>query len=535
MSFHRLISVIRRLLGRERAWRGARWRSSAAAKAVLLAVVLAGTAGVASASVLVSGDVTPSDNPFTLNINEGLPSDGNFVNPFEAEDEQTFFEGRHLDNNVADPLDDTNVNIPDIIVGQSAYGTLLISGESALRDQTLTVGGSGPRATSGGGGGVIRAGTGVMRITGFGSLYNNDPTIIPPGLPANFSSKTPRPIDVGYDLYVGIAGTPTDPTLGANVGGTGTFEISAGGRAEIQDAVVVGRDPNSTGYIVVDGFDSYLGSGGFAAGGGGGSLEPHQMIIGLRGVGYMTISNGATVRTDAPPAAGGSGGSTGPVGAVIGSPVFETGNQCAKSGGVGTVTVSGPASKWIVSGSLQIGGFNFGQTGQVVAGDPEGDGVLYSSAAGRGTLNVQAGAVVNLINALGIDANDPQLLLAIGRFGRIQMDGGLINVGGVTGENNDTEVRENSVQLINDGVISGSGRINTGVFNNRYFGEIRVGGGEKLLIDASADLSAGTGSPVLTNYGVIQVLGTGDLRAELEFDRAGRPSFADPAVSEPAS
>ena len=267
MSFHRLISVIRRLLGRERVLARCPVASARQRKPCCWLLCLLGRRALASASVLVSGDVTPSDNPFTLNINEGLPSDGNFVNPFEAEDEQTFFEGRHLDNNVADPLDDTNVNIPDIIVGQSAYGTLLISGESALRDQTLTIGGSGPRTTSGGGGGIIRAGTGVMRITGFGSLYNNDPTIIPPGLPANFSSKTPRPIDVGYDLYVGIAGTSDDRGIGGNVGGTGTLEISAGGRAEIQDAVVVGRDPNSTGYIVVDGFDSYLGSGGFEAGG----------------------------------------------------------------------------------------------------------------------------------------------------------------------------------------------------------------------------------------------------------------------------
>jgi hypothetical protein len=187
--------------------------------------------------------------------------------------------------------------------------------------------------------------------------------------------------------------------------------------------------------------------------------------------------------------------------------------------------VNGTASKWIVSGSLQIGGFSFGQTG-VEAGDLEGDNVQYSSAAGRGTLYVQAGGLVNVVNALDADPNDPRLLLAVGRFGRIQLDGGLINVGSVPNVNgNDTEARNNSVQLINDGVISGTGRIITGGFNNRYFGEVRVSGGQKLVIDSAADVDPGnTGSPVLTNFGVIQALGNGDLAAEIEFDRA--PSVA---------
>ena len=130
-------------------------------------VLLLSAARMASASILVSGDVTPVDNPFPVtpggaNPDEGLPTDGNFVNPFEAVDRQTFFEGRHLDNNVADLLDDTNVNIDEIIVGNSSFGTLLISGESALRDQHLTIGGSGLRSSTGT---IIRAGTGVMRIS----------------------------------------------------------------------------------------------------------------------------------------------------------------------------------------------------------------------------------------------------------------------------------------------------------------------------------------------------------------------------------
>jgi T5SS/PEP-CTERM-associated repeat protein len=497
MHFHRLFNIIRRLLGRERALARCPVASRRRLQVVLFLFALTASHS-ASASVLVTGDVTPADNPFTTGVNEGLPTDGNFINPFEAVDRQTYFEGRHLDNNVADLLDDTNVNIAEIIVGKSASGTLLISGESALRDQDLIIGDQGMR------GGIMRVGTGVVRITGFGSLYNNDPNIIPPGLPGNFASQTPRPLDVGFDLYVGRAGT-------------GTLEISAGARAEIQDAVVVGSDPSSSGNIIVDGFDSFLGSGGFSDSGSSTTATVHQMIIGQQGIGYMTITNGGTVRADSTPTGAGTG-NIGPIGAVIGSDPFSfTEGEQPDPGGFGTVTVNGTASKWIVGGSLQIGGFDIGAVG-VLLGDPEGDNTKYNSEAGRGILNVQAGGLVNVVNSIGADPTEPDLLLAVGRFGRIQLDGGLINVGGVTGEDN--EARSSTVQLINDGVITGSGRIETGVFNNRYFGEVRVDAGQKLVIDSSSDFDGITSALPLTNYGVMQVFGTVDAKAELEFDRA---------------
>ena len=173
--------------------------------------------------------------------------------------EQTFFEGRHVDNVLADSYRRRQRSHSRNRRWRNGFGTLLISGESALRDGHLTIGasGCGLAALS------YALGTGVVRITGFGSLYNNDPTILPPGLPPNFSSKTPRPLDEGYDLIIGSTGTMTLPGATGDIGGTGTLEISAGGRAEIQDAVVVGASPSSTGSIIVDGFDSFLGSGGF--------------------------------------------------------------------------------------------------------------------------------------------------------------------------------------------------------------------------------------------------------------------------------
>ena len=501
-----LIVIWRRLFGRPRAL--AYWPASLRIVARIAVVLLAIPTGqVALASVLVSGNVIPTNNPFTP-VDEGMPTDGNFVNPFELPDHQTYYEGRHDD---AGPgtADDFNVNF-NIIVGQTSSGTLLISGESALRDMNLVIGDSGLL------GGQTRYGTGIVRITGFGSLFNNNPLIIPAGLPSNFSSVNPRTtagamdglddFEDGFDVYVGRAGI-------------GTLEISAGARAEIHDAVIVGDLSGSTGNIIVDGFDSFLGNGGYVEGGATGTAI-HQMIVGHLGIGYMTISNGATVASEAPPDSAGSS-NIGPIGAVIGSDPFSfTEGQVPDPGGSGTVTVMNTASKWVIGGSLQVGGFDLGLEGMTI-GDPEGDDVVYSSQVGRGTLYVQDGGIVNIRNAIGVaDPTTTDLLLAIGRFGRVELAGGLINIGGVPPGTTD-ESRPDTVQVINDGVIAGSGRIDTGVFRNRYLGEVRVGAGETLIIDSSAQFSSGAlDQDPLVNYGLIEVIGTEDLRAELEFIRA---------------
>ena len=160
--------------------------------------------------------------------------------------------------------------------------------------------------------------------------------------------------------------------------------------------------------------------------------------------------------------------------------------------------------------------------------DFEGDDIIYNSEAGRGTFNVTDSGFVD-INLASTTVTDPTLYLAIGRFGRLNMaTGGLLNIGGGT----DQDPRSRDVVIFNDGVISGSGRIQTGVFLNRYRGEVRVGPGERLVIDASAEFQfaapvpggnpASPNSPIapLVNYGVIQVFGTQDVKAEIEFDRA---------------
>lgn len=475
------------------------------ARVATLILVVGLMAQTAAATVLVNGNVRPSDNPFTINANEGIPVDGNFINPFEPATAagQTQFEftgGRNAMGNII-PLPQVD-GVGAVIVGETSFGVMLISGESALRSETLIVGTSGELSS-----GQIRGGTGVVRITGFGSLYNNDPFILPFEDPTFLEFGTIRDETAGYDVYVGTASADAEGAVG-----TGTLEISAGARAEIQDAVVVGNVPGSTGSIIVDGFDSFLGSGGFAGGAVTGD-DPHQMLIGRQGVGFMTISTGGTVVSEAPT---GTSAADVVVGAVIGGDPFEPDTGTDLAGGTGTVTVTGTASKWIVGGSLQVGGFDEG-VGLAGAADLEGDDTVYAPTAGRGTLNVQDGGLVNV--RASIDAAvDDDLFLAIGRFGRIVMSGGLI----VVDAPGDTEEdgTPDTVQLINDGVIEGTGRIETGVFRNRYRGEVRVGPGESLVIDSTAELAGLAPVDPLSNFGVIRVLGTEDQPADLEFERS---------------
>src|SRR5690348_3309797 len=131
MSFHRLISVIRRLLGRERALARCPVPKGRKASIILMtAVLMAGR--VATATVAVTGVVVPTDNPLPrangTNPNEGLPSNGNSISPFVPAGSQTLYEG------IVDPTNSaSNLNIDEIIVGRSSFGAMAITGESTLR------------------------------------------------------------------------------------------------------------------------------------------------------------------------------------------------------------------------------------------------------------------------------------------------------------------------------------------------------------------------------------------------------------------
>ena len=473
------------------------YKLAALAAAVGIALLVLATPQPALSSVFTSGDVIPTDNPFVPG-DDGLPLNGNVIEVFEPSFRQTHFEGIHSTGTIPDdPVDDENLN-SDIIVGESAFGVVLISGGSALRFNHLIIGDEGERVP----GGLIFKGTGVMRINGFGSLYNNNPEILPPGLPIGFRSLMPRDQHSdyadGFDLYVGRAGA-------------GTLEISLGGRAEIDDAVVVGDQPGSLGTIIVDGFDSFLGSGGRLTQSGNDQDEVRSMFIGRLGSGHMIIRNGGRVVADAR----GAGQQDDVVAAVIGSRPRDTGDA-PELGGEGTVTVTGApnglSSQWILGGSLQIGGFHDFSATDIA--NQSGVNAIYDSSVGRGTLNVDEGGIVQVRFPVEVTpADEVDLRVLIGRFGRLELTNGLVTIGTGDPEGSQGDARDDAVQLLNDGVIRGGGRINTGVFRNRFFGEVRVDAGQRLIIDSSTEVITG-GDLVqpLVNWGLMQVIGSPEAR-----------------------
>jgi T5SS/PEP-CTERM-associated repeat protein len=478
---------------------------------MLAAAVLTAGARLASASVLTNGSVSPSDNPFTPDIDEGISVDGNFIDTTVAADKQVTFEGRVDTLGTPDPADDTNTNF-DIIVGVNSYGVLLISGESALRDQTLIIGGPVPA------GGTVppsadqtHRGVGVVRITGFGSVYNNDPTLylpasMPPGFPANFSSINPRNPMVGYDLLVGESGT-------------GTMEISAGGRAEIQDAVVVGDLAGASGTVTVDGIDSFLGNGGFTSGATVGEL--HQMVIGHLGTGVMSITNGGQVYAIGPNPAQPAQFL---IGAVVGSDPTQIGNFVPFAGGQGTVTVDGAGSKWIIGGSLQLGGFNDDKISNTPpTQDLAGSTVQYPGNAGHGTLTVSNGGLVNVIPpTILTGTTNLDLDVMVGLYGQINLNGGTIHIdnGSFTQGSGSTAIPAiKTYRLLNDGMVSGSGTLSVGQFLNRSLGQVHVAASQTLVVNSTGSFAnPAQDQELMSNYGLIDVLGTEQNRAEIDFN-----------------
>src|SRR3954452_15804457 len=280
MYLNRFTAILVFLFGRRRKLALCPICTSERLKYLFVVTALLLSSRAAEASVLVTGDVTPSDNPFT-SPSEALPSAGNKVDPFATpnppEQNQTLFEG------INDATNNTNINT-DIFVGRTGSGILQIS-QVELRDMNLVIGDSGTIS------GVTRQGDGTVYITGMGSLFNNDPYLLPPGLPSNFSSKNPRLSEGGGKYVTSGLATASDGLDGANKGfdlfvgrtGFGTLRIDAFGRAEIEDAVLVGDSPGSTGNVIVDGFNSFLGNGGSHDFGPTTATDFHMTIVGRLG------------------------------------------------------------------------------------------------------------------------------------------------------------------------------------------------------------------------------------------------------------
>src|SRR5262249_93326 len=122
MYLNRLTAIIDFLFGRHRKLALCPIRRSERMNYLLIVAALLLTVRAAEPTVLINGDVTPSDNLFTL-PNEALPSAGNFAdpsidpNPVVAAANQVTWEG------IQDIANNTNINT-DVYVGRSASGIL---------------------------------------------------------------------------------------------------------------------------------------------------------------------------------------------------------------------------------------------------------------------------------------------------------------------------------------------------------------------------------------------------------------------------
>jgi hypothetical protein len=71
--------------------------------------------------------------------------------------------------------------------------------------------------------------------------------------------------------------------------------------------------------------------------------------------------------------------------------------------------------------------------------------------------------LVQIRTAIDADPEEDDLLMVIGRFGRVILDNGTIDLGAGLIDGGRTD----NIQVLNDGVISGSGRINSNVRRTR--------------------------------------------------------------------
>lgn len=457
-------------------------------------LLLLGQSQLAVCAINVSGNVTPIDNPFTFLDNEGLPSNGNFIDDTRDPSNQVTLEGILQNNDWGDLEDDTN-SFPTITVGQYGHGILRILSPSQLNFTDLVIGSvdSGLR------------GNGIVEISGLGATFNNDfttlNTVLAPLGITGTKRSTAAGADSGFDLIVGEKGT-------------GTLLISSGGRAEIHDSIVAGDEVGSYGQIAIDGFSSYLGGGTFA-GTTASEADPQMTVIGRLGTGVLNITNGANVYSAT---SFNLLNSDKILGAVVGgNPFFlnasNSNDESPERGGSGTVVIDGSGSRWAVDGGLQLGGFaNLSEINDAGNAAITGTNARYGADVGDATVTVRNQgrlSVQNLNSDGSITSNQLKTQLLIGRSGRLNLEtGGRVEVGLAAVAGNDSGDNDENVILINDGIISGSGRIDTGLFRNRHLGEIRVKSEDVLLINSTSNLGdADTGpqSAPLVNYGLIQV------------------------------
>jgi hypothetical protein len=466
----------------------------------LFAVLLSLAAAPALAQISWEGSVLPTA-PTGFPILGGVDTNNDGVSDFLfAGGNQIITDGI----NQTDPTGVVGIGLPwnaeqvwraydsaqNILVGDvNQSGTLSIFAGGKLRYQNLVIGAvsEGPpgsnglnfdlpgsieddsfRVTSYTSGPNAVGGNGLVTISGFGSLFNNDPNLISRADQIALNLGDGAAIDrivVDLEGTVQEAGNPfatfSTRNYGAATGGfdvivgldgTAGLAITAGGRMEIQDALMVAVDSQSSGTVTVDGVGSSLSAFG--------RVELTQNLteirsvetasfIGGRGNGAMTVSNGA--RADF------FNGLA--VGALGGFDLGTTARGSTQGDGSGILSVLNAGSIVNVYPSIVQSGAMANNRALVIGERRTNITTTTFTPADanlqQGSLALGSNAVLNVAGRNGVAGN-----AAIGKRGLVTMTGGRLQI------DNDLE---------SDGTIQGYGVIRSQTVETSAYSVIRGG------------------------------------------------------------
>lgn len=451
-------------------------RSTAILASGLLAVAILGIAPYRTqAAVDLTGDYSPADNPSTainfdfdfgnygvLEGNEGI-QEYILFNPGFDPGAPAFQDNQHT----LEEGDESKVNIE---IGIVSKGDMRLNGGSLLRYGHLIMGGVQEDANVNGNLGFVGSdsGIGFVTISGFGTVYNNNPDLMPSSLQF-YTDPTPRPDDQGYDVYVGLTGT-------------GDLRVLDGGRMEIGDSLFIGLGEGSIGDVLVSGFGSSIDQAGITQADLGANPNGRSpVLVGALGTGSLRIEDNGTFSAQGGLAVGGFG-----VAIADGNDGdFNFGANGTDDGlGSGTMEIDGHGSLLSAKRGVTIGTF-FNNLDEYVNGFNK-SGTVAITNSGKMVINRFSDPVT------GTRGGSAGLL--IGKQGNLQMDEGLIDI---------------SDELRNDGMVSGDGQISLATFSNRRDATIQVNDGEQLRVvsggvDIQTDL---TGDYYMANNGLIDVKG----------------------------
>ena len=224
------------------------------------------------------------------------------------------------------------------------------------------------------------------------------------------------------------------------------------------------------------------------------------MIVGRLGSGTMSITNGGQSYNSGPQLT--TAGNNDVFGAVIGSNFAADQRQCARQRRPGNRLRRRHRFQVDVAGNLQVGGFHDNRIGigPLAQEDLEGnEASLRQRRRPRHAEGHQRRPGQHRPAAAGSRMRPMcpnRLDLLVGRFGRVELDGGRIELLGAFNTTNPQNPTQELTRgrLINDGVVTGDGSISVLQFRNRVLGEVRVDAGQTLVVEATGTTPSPTTS-----------------------------------------